>query len=81
MTTPSDYPFHRKRSVNWKSVAIGVAITVIVATLMGMVSIAKSAWASKANVSDVQEINKKLDDIIVRVTQIQCGKRVEEGCR
>lgn len=53
----------------------------MVATLVGMASHAKTAWDGKANVADVTAIKAQLDDIQLRVRQIQCGKRIDEGCR
>lgn len=72
--------FHR-RGINWNNVAIGVIIPVIAALLIGSFAAVKDAWAQKANLADILRIEKKIDDIQLRVTQIQCGKRVEDGCR
>lgn len=76
-----EYPFHRKRRISWWNVFLGVAIPVSIALVTGGWSMALNAWNNKATVEDVRQINKKLDDIIVRVTQIQCGDRVKDGCR
>ena len=43
-------------------------------------SLSRSAQVERGNLKD-SIINAKLDDIVFRVQQIQCGKRIVEGCR
>lgn len=43
-------------------------------------SLRTAAQVDRSNLKD-SIINAKLDDIVFRVQQIQCGKRIVEGCR
>ena len=43
-------------------------------------SLRTAAQVERGNLKD-SIINAKLDDIVFRVQQIQCGKRIVEGCR
>ena len=43
-------------------------------------SLRTTAQIERSNLKD-SIINAKLDDIVFRVQQIQCGRRIVEGCR